>query len=227
MASSGRVQVTTVPETSCDSPTGSAWQGDFGTGNTVFINKITNQVTANGRLLIKTLSSLQTDLEDSSKRLQETEACRVALEQEREVLQKDLNDSRAAHNAQVCMNFTSKYHCTHICGFLSFGFLSSGRCGSFTEILSFFSSIFQVQRNIELHKSQRLAEKEAHDLSISLNESEEAAGKLKERVDALILTNTSLTDRISTAETDLEDASRQLENLTAQIATLRHEVLLV
>lgn len=89
-----------------------------------------------------------------------------------------------------------------------------------------FSSIFQVQRNIELHKSQRLAEKEAHDLSISLNESKEAAGKLKERVDALISTNTSLTDRISTAETDLEDASRQLENLTAQIATLRHEVLL-
>ena len=70
----------------------------------MFLNKLSNQVAANGRLLIKTLSSLQTDLEKSTKRLEETEASRVALEHERDALQKDLNDSRAAHNAQVCMN---------------------------------------------------------------------------------------------------------------------------
>ena len=84
-----------------------------------------------------------------------------------------------------------------------------------------------MQRNVELHKSQRLAEKEAHELSRSLNESNEAAGKLKERVDALISTNTSLTDRVNTDETDLENASRELENMTAQVAALKNEVRLV
>ena len=77
------------------------WQGDFGTGNAVFVKKLSNQVTANGRALLNALDRLQKDLDKTSKYLEESEASRVVLEQEREVMQKDLNDSRAAHNAQV------------------------------------------------------------------------------------------------------------------------------
>ena len=76
-------------------------QGDFGTGNAVFVKKLSNQVTANGRALINALDALHKDLDKTCKQLKESEAGRVLLEQERELMQKDLNDSRAAHNAQV------------------------------------------------------------------------------------------------------------------------------
>ena len=77
---------------------------------------------------------------------------------------------------------------------------------------------------MELHKSQRLAEKEAHDLSMSLKECKDDVEKLKDRINAVTSTNVSLADRLNTSEIDLDKACRELEDLRAQVASLRNEV---
>ena len=81
-----------------------------------------------------------------------------------------------------------------------------------------------MQRNVELHKSQRLAENEAHGLCIALKECKEGAEKLKEQVMALMSTNSSLADRLSTSEIDLDSACRESEDLMTQVAALKKEV---
>lgn len=76
-------------------------QGQFATGNSVFVKHLTNQVTANGRAMLNAIVSLQSDLEKTGQRLEASEDKCATLQQEKEVLQKDLNETRAAHNAQV------------------------------------------------------------------------------------------------------------------------------
>jgi shikimate kinase len=82
-------------------------QGEFATGNSVFIKHLANQVTANGQAMLNAVVSLQRELEKTSQRLEVSEDKSTSLQQEKEVLQKELNEARAAHNAQVAIHSLS------------------------------------------------------------------------------------------------------------------------
>jgi hypothetical protein len=62
---------------------------------------------ANGQAMLNALVSIQSDLEKTSKRLEVSEDKSTSLQQEKGVLQKELNEARAAHNAQVAIHSLS------------------------------------------------------------------------------------------------------------------------
>ena len=76
----------------------------------------------------------------------------------------------------------------------------------------------QAQRNVELHKAQRAAEKEAHDLNIALKESKDHCDQLRQRIEALTAKNSSLADRLQDMEGDLENVTRDADKLANEVS---------
>jgi septal ring factor EnvC (AmiA/AmiB activator) len=76
----------------------------------------------------------------------------------------------------------------------------------------------QAQRNVELHKAQRAAEKEAHDLNIALKESKDNCDQLRQRIEALTAKNSSIADRLQDVEGDLENVTRDADKLAKEVS---------
>ena len=57
--------------------------------------------------MLNAVVSLQSELEKTSQRLEVSKDQSTSLQQEKEVLQRELNEARAAHNAQVAIHSLS------------------------------------------------------------------------------------------------------------------------
>ena len=79
----------------------------------------------------------------------------------------------------------------------------------------------QAQRNVELHKSQRATEKDAHELRLALQHAKEEIGRISSRAAALEAKNTALADRLAEVEMQQNDMSREVDALRAQAPALK------
>jgi chromosome segregation ATPase len=158
-------------------------KGEFAVGNSVFIRKVVHDVTGNGQAMIHALVSLQKDLEKFAQRWKESEERCVSMAKKCEDLQKELNDTRAAHNAQI-------------------------------------------QHNIELQKTLRQVETETHNLSLELQQIKDTEGKQRDRIQALTSHTTSLAERVSQFEAELEVARGETKSLVAKLALVKAKLCL-
>ena len=76
----------------------------------------------------------------------------------------------------------------------------------------------QAQRNVELHKAQRAAEKQAHDLSLSLQNCKDKCEQACKRVQDATAKNARLADSLQTAEADLESVTRNADKMRVEVS---------
>ena len=77
--------------------------------------------------------------------------------------------------------------------------------------MRWFRPCTQAQRNVELHKTQREAEKEAHTLNLALKDCKDNSDQLKQRIAALTEKNSALADRLQIVESDLETTTHEAD----------------